>query len=461
MGRQPVVLALVVFFARQKVAIGVEGLAREHADLAVEAFMRQLQFELDPGFLDDLVPAADTARRIAGIIIAQAHVDRGQRRHFVAHQLAVDEIPHRVGVVLQLVVVFQPVLHVAALDARVERVGGIGRDFLTEQVERQRVMQVQLLLDRRQVDDAQIADLVDVIGVGDAVGVHHLAGPLDRAAHAGFAHEHVVRFLGQHEAAGARQRVEARLCERFQLHLAVTVGEIGEHEEGQPVGRFLVEGAQHARRLFRPRGTDQQVIGLFAAVLAEVFLQQVHHRPQVTALFDVDLEQVAHVVERGRGQAEEALLLDRARLGIALDHDQALEHVAVFARNFLPRGLAHMLAAGNDTALDLGCQQNAPAVFRHLDVVELGPAFGVNRNGGAQVDHALLEVLRDQVVPPVDVTGMPFLQRLQHALVRRQAHIVGDLGVVADIDEVDHGFSSRGWCVQSRTLQCCPFALTL
>ena len=35
------------------------------------------------------------------------------------------------------------------------------------------------------------------------------------AADAGLADEHVVRFLGQHEAAGARQRIEARLRQRI------------------------------------------------------------------------------------------------------------------------------------------------------------------------------------------------------------------------------------------------------
>ena len=45
-------------------------------------------------------------------------------------------------------------------------------------------------------------------------------------------------------------------------------------------------------------------------VAAEVRMEQVHHRPQVAALFDVHLEEVAHVVERGRGLAQQALLLD-------------------------------------------------------------------------------------------------------------------------------------------------------
>ena len=78
-------------------------------------------------------------------------------------------------------------------------------------------------------------------------------------------------------------------------------------------------------------------LGFVAAVGAEIFLQQIDHRPEVAAFLDIDLEQVAHVVERGRGLAEMALLLDRGRLGVALDDDQPAQHGAVFARHFLPR----------------------------------------------------------------------------------------------------------------------------
>ena len=54
-------------------------------------------------------------------------------------------------------------------------------------------------------------------------------------ADAGLADEHVMRFLGQHEAARARERIEARLGKRAELILAVAVGEEREHEERQPV----------------------------------------------------------------------------------------------------------------------------------------------------------------------------------------------------------------------------------
>ena len=122
-------------------------------------------------------------------------------------------------------IVLEPVLAEAALEPGVEGIGGIGRDLVAEQIERQREMQVGLLLDGRQVDDAELAHRCDVVGIVDAGCLHRLAGALDDAGDAGLADEHVVRFLGQHEAAGARQRIEAGLRQRLELHLAVAVGE--------------------------------------------------------------------------------------------------------------------------------------------------------------------------------------------------------------------------------------------
>ena len=90
------------------------------------------------------------------------------------------------------------------LDARVEGVRRIGRNLAAKQIKAERVVHVQLFLDRRQINDAQIADLVDVIGVSDASLVHRIDRRLNGAAHASFANEHMVRFFGQHKAAGAR-----------------------------------------------------------------------------------------------------------------------------------------------------------------------------------------------------------------------------------------------------------------
>ena len=268
--------------------------------------------------------------------------------------------------------------------------------------------------------------------ISDAGFLHGVAGALDHAGDAGLADEHVVSFLGQHEAAGARKRIEAGLRERFQLHLAVAVGEKREHEKREPIGGLLVEGAEHARGVGIAGTALKQRLGLLAAVGAEIFLQQIDHGPEVAAFLHVDLEEVAHVVERGRGLAEVALLLHRGRLGIALDHDQAAEHGAVFARHVLPDRLAAMRAEWDFSPFDRRRQQNAPAVFGHADVVELGPALGVDAHGGAQIHHRLLETFGAHVVPPVDVAGMPALQRALDAQIAAEIDVVGDEAVVID-----------------------------
>src|SRR5208283_1295663 len=100
------------------------------------------------------------------------------------------------------------------------------------------------------------------------------------------------------------------------------VGEISEHEERQPVSSLLVEGTKDSRAVRMTRVPPQQLLGLLSAVPPEVGVQQVHHRPQVPALLDVDLEQVAQVVQAGSGGTEMPLLLDRGWLGITLDHYQ-------------------------------------------------------------------------------------------------------------------------------------------
>ena len=121
-------------------------------------------------------------------------------------------------------------------------------------------------------------------------------------------------------------------------------------------------------------------------VAAEVGVQQVDHRPEVTALLDVDLEQVAQVVEARRGLAEAALLLDRRGLGVALDDDQALQVGAVLAGHLLPDRLALVLAERDaPVGVALG-EEHAPAVVLHRHVVEVRPALAADVDGGAQVD---------------------------------------------------------------------------
>jgi hypothetical protein len=314
--RQPLLAVPLPFGGRDDLARGRDRSAGKGADLAVEAAMGQVKAEGDLMLADEAIPALDPLFAVGDVVIAQPLVEGGQGRRFQHLDRIRDQLRHLVMGVLEDVVIVELALAEAALEAHRVVIGGVGRQLLPEQVERDRVVEVQVALQRRQVDDAEAADIVGV------VLAHDLAGTLDDAGDAAFAHEHVVGFLGQHEAAGAGERIEAGFGERQELVLAVAVGEEGEHVEGEPVIGALVEGTEDARLLGIARMALQHRLRLFATVAAEIGVEQIDHRPQMPAFLDIDLEQVAQVIERGAGMAELALLLDRGGLGIALGHDQ-------------------------------------------------------------------------------------------------------------------------------------------
>ena len=153
-----------------------------------------------------------------------------------------------------------------------------------------------------------------------------------------------MRFFRQHEFAGARKRIETRFGQRLQLEFSVAVGEVREHVKAEPVADGLVERAKNARLVGVAGVALEQLFGFFAAIAPEVRVQQIHHRPQVAAFFDVHLKQIAQIVERRRGVAEHALLLDGGRFGVALRDDQAAQRGAMFAGNLLPDRLAEVVA---------------------------------------------------------------------------------------------------------------------
>ncbi len=261
---------------------------------------------------------------------------------------------------------------------------------------------------------------------------HQLGGALDRALHTGGADEHVVGLFLEHELTGPCQRVEGRLLQRAELILAVPVGEVGEHEELQPVRGLLVEGAEDAGRIKVSRVSFQQLLGFFAALAAEVGVQQVHHRPEVPSLFDVDLEQISQVVQAGCGVAEDALLLDGCRLGVTLHGDQAHQLGAVLPRHFLPRRLALVLSE-RDRAFGVAfCQEDAPPVLLHGDVVEVCPAVASDRDRGAQVD-ILGRQGRPEGLPPVQELGLPPFECALQPPVFREVDVVGNSIAVVDL----------------------------
>ena len=228
-------------------------------------------------------------------------------------------------------------LCVAALQTARVVVCRVGRDLGAEQVQRDAVVEIHEPLHRFQIDHAVGANLRRI---GQLVLAHDFAGALQHARHAGFADEHVMRFLGQHEFGGARQRIESRFSQGGQLELAVAVREEREHVERQPVAGPLIECREDARIVRIPRAPLQQSFGFLSPVAAEVAMQQVHHRPQMPPFLDIDLEQIAQVVKRRAGGAEQFLLLHGSRFGIALGYDDSPERGSIFAGNILPGRLA-------------------------------------------------------------------------------------------------------------------------
>ena len=101
-------------------------------------------------------------------------------------------------------------------------------------------MEVQVFLDRGQVDHTERAHVRRIFHV---IFSHHFASPLNNAAHTRFAHEHVMCLFGQHEAASAREGIEARFCQSTKLEFSVAVGKESEHVKRQPVRRGLIERA--------------------------------------------------------------------------------------------------------------------------------------------------------------------------------------------------------------------------
>src|SRR4029077_5951436 len=83
-------------------------------------------------------------------------------------------------------------------------------------------------------------------------------------------------------------------------------------------------------------------------------------------------------------------------------------------------------------------QQDAPAVLRHLDVIELGPAFGIDRHRGPQIDQRFLEALGPHVLPPVEIARVPAFERPQSAAILGEVDVVWNLFAIVDVDNVRH-----------------------
>ena len=151
----------------------------------------------------------------------------------------------------------------------------------------------------------------------------------------------------------------------------------------------------------------------------------------MAAFLDVDLKQVAQVVERRAGPAEMPLLFDRRRLSVALRDDQAPQDSTMLTRHFAPNPLALVLAERNlAIGLEVG-EKNPPSIVRHLDISERRPTLRISGNRGAQVHVAALKFLGAHLVPPLQKAGLPRFECALQAAVAGQIDVVGNpLGIV-------------------------------
>src|SRR5437879_9383333 len=316
-----------------------------------------------------------------------------------------------------------------SLDAVGESRCGVRGNLRSEEIERGAEPEIEIALQQRQVHRALAADRLGVVA---ADLLHHFERAPHDPAEAGLTDEHVMSFLRQHETAGAGERVERGLCKPFQLKLAVAVGELAEAKDRQPVLDRLVEGAEDARLVHVAGVAREELLGFLAAVAAEVLVKYIHHRPEMPSFLDVDLEEIAHVVEGRAGVAEPVLLFDRSGLGIALGDDEAAELRAEFAGHLLPHRLAEGIPESDGAICDRIGQKNAPSILGHLHRAVVGPALRVHADRGAQIHVDRGKIVRPHLAPPVEKARLPVFERALQRLVVREIDVVGDLLEIVD-----------------------------
>ena len=107
-------------------------------------------------------------------------------------------------------------------------------------------MEINFLLDSRQVDTTVLTNTVNLHWIGNAILFHYFTGTLNDALDTGPANKHMMALLGQHEASRACERIPTGIRQRLELHLAVTVCKRRKHEKRQPVGCCFIERTENA-----------------------------------------------------------------------------------------------------------------------------------------------------------------------------------------------------------------------
>ncbi len=377
--------------------------------------MRQPEREVLAIPLEGTIPLVHRPLAVLDVLVTEDLVHRTAQRNRTLDELAVLNDDDAVGGLRFDVIGIAPLLE-AALEAGGEELGRVGRALTSEQIKAEREPVVDVPLDHVERDRPFRHDVPALPQQGSR--------PRNDSIEAVFADAQMIGLLSAHELGGTRERIEGGLGESAELVLPVTISEHREHEEVEPVLDRLVEGAEDTGLLHGTGASRQKLRGLGLPVSAEVALEQVDHRPEVSAFLDIDLEKAPQVIEAGRGLAETALLLHRSRLGVPLHRDETPKHGAEFAGHLLPNRRSAIIATGDGAAGDRRREENPPAVLWHLHVVEAGPSTRLDRGSGAEIDLLGLEADRPSLPPPIKVVGKPSFKCALEPLVRRETDVV-------------------------------------
>ena len=157
--REPVVASLCPLGVTQDATVRAHVMVTEDADFAVEADMRQRQFGRDAVLGERPVPAAQALRAIEGVLATQFVVDERTGRQGLGRDRTIGHGQVLIFEVEQDVIVVVLVFAEAPLQAGGVVVRCVGRLLAAEEVKRDRVVEVDVLLQRVEVDATVARDV--------------------------------------------------------------------------------------------------------------------------------------------------------------------------------------------------------------------------------------------------------------------------------------------------------------
>ena len=125
--------------------------------MAMKSLVRRRQPEGNPSLVDYLVPATHAGDAILDVIVAQHFVERIEHWHFFFPELAILHLQHRVGLAAQLMVIGALTFFITTFETSTIKSCSITAFVRTKQVDGDAEVEVQIALDRGQVDDSGLA----------------------------------------------------------------------------------------------------------------------------------------------------------------------------------------------------------------------------------------------------------------------------------------------------------------